>query len=122
MRVSKSADSGGAGCEMDIEEFRERGKEMVEYICEYLGSLERRRVTANVEPGYLRPLLPAEAPAKPESFDAIMRDVESKIMPGVRTRSVERRSLVPRGRVKSEIERALVPRLRPYIPVYSKVA
>ncbi|XP_015594458.1 tyrosine decarboxylase [Cephus cinctus] len=68
---------------MNIDEFRVRGKEMVEYICEYLATLEGKRVTANVDPGYLRPLLPNEAPAKPESWDAIMRDVNNKIMPGI---------------------------------------
>lgn len=68
---------------MNIEEFRVRGKEMIEYICEYLRTIEGRRVTANVDPGYLRPLLPSEAPTKPESWDDIMKDVESKIMPGV---------------------------------------
>lgn len=68
---------------MNAEEFRVRGKEMVEYICNYLCTLENQRVTANVEPGYLRSLLPTEAPVKPESFDDIMKDVECKIMPGV---------------------------------------
>ena len=43
-----------------------------------------RRVTPNIEPGYLRPLLPEDAPLKGESWDDIMRDVEDKIMPGVR--------------------------------------
>lgn len=69
---------------MDVEEFRVRGKEMVEYICEYLGNIETKRVTANVDPGYLRPQLPSEAPMKPESWDDIMKDVDTKIMPGVR--------------------------------------
>ncbi|XP_014204510.1 aromatic-L-amino-acid decarboxylase-like [Copidosoma floridanum] len=68
---------------MNIDEFRVHGKEMVEYICNYIRTLEGKRVTANVDPGYLRPLLPDEAPLKPESFDAIMRDVEGKIMPGI---------------------------------------
>ncbi|KAK0172445.1 hypothetical protein PV328_005761 [Microctonus aethiopoides] len=68
---------------MNIEEFRIRGKEMVEYICDYLQTLEVKRVTANVDPGYLRPLLPNEAPMKSESWDEIMKDVESKIMPGI---------------------------------------
>lgn len=68
---------------MNIDEFRVRGKEMIEYICEYIRTLEGKRVTANVDPGYLRPLLPKEAPVTPESWDAIMRDVDGKIMPGV---------------------------------------
>ncbi|XP_023713317.1 aromatic-L-amino-acid decarboxylase [Cryptotermes secundus] len=68
---------------MDVNEFRVRGKEMVDYICGYLDTLESRRVTPSVEPGYLRELLPTEAPHDPEDWDAIMADVESKIMPGV---------------------------------------
>lgn len=69
---------------MDVSEFRIRGKEMVDYICGYMDTLESRRVTPSVEPGYLRELLPTEAPHDPEDWDAIMEDVESKIMPGVR--------------------------------------
>lgn len=68
---------------MNIDEFRVRGKEMIEYICDYIRTLEGKRVTANVDPGYLRHLIPKEAPLKPESWDAIMRDVDGKIMPGV---------------------------------------
>ena len=43
---------------MDSQEFRRRGTEMVEYICQYLDTLGERRVTPCVEPGYLRHLLP----------------------------------------------------------------
>ncbi|KAB0795491.1 hypothetical protein PPYR_12330 [Photinus pyralis] len=68
---------------MDVEEFRVRGKEMVDYICAYLATLHSKRVTPNVEPGYLKELIPAEAPQEPEEWDNIMDDVDSKIMPGV---------------------------------------
>lgn len=68
---------------MDSNEFRKRGTEMVEYICQYLETLEDRRVTPSVEPGYLRNLIPGEAPMKPEPWEQIMEDVETKIMPGV---------------------------------------
>ncbi|CAB3364092.1 Hypothetical predicted protein [Cloeon dipterum] len=68
---------------MDIEEFRKNGKDMIDYICEYLAGLGERRVTPAIEPGYLRPLLPSTAPLKPESWSDIMADVEEKIMPGV---------------------------------------
>lgn len=43
---------------MDCNEFRKRGGEMVEYICTYLETLEERRVTPSVEPGYLRKIIP----------------------------------------------------------------
>ncbi|CAO1325209.1 unnamed protein product [Diamesa tonsa] len=68
---------------MDCNEFRKRGGEMVEYICTYLETLEERRVTPSVEPGYLRKIIPGEAPFQPEPWEKIMEDVESKIMPGV---------------------------------------
>lgn len=68
---------------MDSKKFRVRGREMIEYICDYLETIESRRVTPSVEPGYLRSLIPKEAPENPEDWDEIMADVESKIMPGV---------------------------------------
>lgn len=68
---------------MDIEEFRVRGKEMVEFICEYLSTLPEKRVTPCVEPGYLRRLLPSSAPMEPESWSDIMEDVNTKIVPGM---------------------------------------
>jgi len=69
--------------QMNTEEFRVRGKEMVDYICEYMDGLSSRRVTPNVEPGYLRNILPTQAPQHPEDWDTIMADVDTKIMPGV---------------------------------------
>lgn len=71
-------------CEMDTEQFRKYGKEMVDYICEYLETIKSRRVTPTVSPGWLKNKIPLEAPVQPESFDAIMEDVENIIMPGVR--------------------------------------
>lgn len=68
---------------MDVEEFRTRGKEMVDYICQYMTNLGNHRVTPDVEPGYLRKLIPSEAPMEPEEWDNIMEDVDKKIMPGV---------------------------------------
>lgn len=81
----RNAGSGGSNSSggMDSAEFRVRGCEMVEYICQYLEGLTERRVVPCVEPGYLRHLIPHEAPEKAETWDDIMADVESKIMPGV---------------------------------------
>jgi len=85
LRKSLHSSPGYSGI-MNIDEFRVRGKEMIEYICDYIRTLDGKRVTANVDPGYLRPQLPKEAPFKPESWDAIMMDVDGKIMPGVSLR------------------------------------
>ena len=68
---------------MNAEEFRKIGKEMVDYIATYMESIPDRRVVPDVEPGYLRDLIPLDPPDKPEGWDDIMSDVESKIMIGV---------------------------------------
>ncbi len=68
---------------MNTEEFRRRGKEMVDYVADYLDNIEQRPVYPDVEPGYLRPLIPSEAPLEPESYEDVMNDVERVIMPGV---------------------------------------
>ncbi|GFS24931.1 aromatic-L-amino-acid decarboxylase [Elysia marginata] len=68
---------------MDAEEFRKRGREMVDYIADYMTSIKTRHVIPDVEPGYLRQLLPGEAPLKGEDWTDIMADVERAIMPGI---------------------------------------
>nr|CAD7206447.1 unnamed protein product [Timema douglasi] len=68
---------------MDTEEFRVRGKEMVDYICDYMNGLGSRPVYPSIEPGFLTNLIPSQAPDEPEDWDAIMADVDSKIMKGV---------------------------------------
>jgi len=59
------------------------GKEMVDFIQQYLTRIRERRVVPDVQPGYMRPLLPSSAPNEPEDWSSIMRDVENIIMPGV---------------------------------------
>jgi glutamate/tyrosine decarboxylase-like PLP-dependent enzyme len=48
----------------------------------YLNNSERR-VTPEIEPGYLRPMLPRNAPNEGETWEDIMKDVERSIMPGI---------------------------------------
>ncbi|XP_006831723.1 PREDICTED: histidine decarboxylase isoform X2 [Chrysochloris asiatica] len=68
---------------MEPEEYRERGKQMVDYICQYLSTVRERQVTPDVQPGYLRAQLPESAPEEPDSWDSIFGDIERIIMPGV---------------------------------------
>ena len=42
-----------------------------------------RRVTPDIEPGYLSNLVPLVPPKTGENWDTIMGDIESKIMPGI---------------------------------------
>ncbi|XP_037049467.1 histidine decarboxylase isoform X1 [Bradysia coprophila] len=68
---------------MNIEEYRRRGKEMVDYIADYLENIRDRRVFPNVKPGYMRNLLPDSAPLEGEEWQHIFLDVERVIMPGI---------------------------------------
>ncbi|XP_055639732.1 histidine decarboxylase isoform X2 [Toxorhynchites rutilus septentrionalis] len=68
---------------MDFDEYRVRGKEMVDYIADYLQNIRERRVFPDVKPGYMRNLMPDAAPVEGEPWQAIIDDVERVIMPGV---------------------------------------
>ncbi|XP_062405889.1 histidine decarboxylase [Sardina pilchardus] len=68
---------------MQAEEYNRRGKEMVDYITEYLTKIRERQVTPDVKPGYMRELIPESAPLDGENWDSIFQDVEKIIMPGV---------------------------------------
>lgn len=69
--------------DMDFKEYRKRGKQMVDYIADYLENIRDRRVYPDVKPGYMRNLLPESAPIDGENWDSIFNDVERVIMPGV---------------------------------------
>ncbi|KAK7098903.1 aromatic-L-amino-acid decarboxylase-like [Littorina saxatilis] len=68
---------------MDSNQFREVGKQMVDYIADYYDNIRQRPVMHNVSPGYLPPLLPDSAPEDPERWEDIFKDIEKVIMPGV---------------------------------------
>ncbi|KAG9464846.1 hypothetical protein GDO78_019300 [Eleutherodactylus coqui] len=70
---------------MNSAEFRRRGRDMVDYIADYLEHIESRTVFPDVEPGYLRPMIPDSAPEEGETYEDIMKDVERVIMPGLET-------------------------------------
>ncbi|XP_071861104.1 histidine decarboxylase isoform X1 [Bombus fervidus] len=68
---------------MNLEEYRKHGKEMVDYIADYLANIRSRRVYPAVSPGYLRNVLPTSAPVDGEPWEDIFADIERCIMPGV---------------------------------------
>ncbi len=68
---------------MNADEFRVHGKKMIDFVAKYLDTIQERRVTPNVEPGYLKYLIPLEAPEIGEKFETIMADIEPKIMNGM---------------------------------------
>ncbi|XP_065615715.1 phenylacetaldehyde synthase isoform X4 [Quercus suber] len=68
---------------MDAEQFREHAHKMVDFIADYYKTIENFPVLSQVQPGYLRNMLPDSAPNHPESLDDIFNDVQAKILPGV---------------------------------------
>ncbi|KAL5011602.1 hypothetical protein ScPMuIL_010153 [Solemya velum] len=68
---------------MDATEFRKRGKEMIDYVADYLENLRERKPFPDVVPGYLRQMMPDEAPENPEKWEELFSDIERVIMPGV---------------------------------------
>ncbi|KAL5237892.1 hypothetical protein ACI65C_005302 [Semiaphis heraclei] len=68
---------------MEFKQFKEFSTDMIDYVGNYLENIRDRKVLSSVKPGYLRPLLPTEAPNDPENWKDVMSDVEKLIMPGV---------------------------------------
>lgn len=64
--------------------FANAGKEMVDYIANYLETIRTRPVFPSVSPGYLRSMVPDSAPEDGEQWTDIYKDIERVIMPGVR--------------------------------------
>lgn len=56
---------------------------MVDFIADYLTGIRARRVFPAVKPGYMRPLIPDEAPQEGEAFQDIFEDFQRIILPGV---------------------------------------
>ncbi|ESO98477.1 hypothetical protein LOTGIDRAFT_201667 [Lottia gigantea] len=68
---------------MDAEEFRKRGREMIDYVADYLSNIESRRPMPDVEPGYMKTLIREDAPVEPDQWEDVMKDIEPIIMKGV---------------------------------------
>lgn len=64
-------------------EFRRWGRAVVDWIADYHERIEKLPVLSPVEPGQIRSVLPAHPPARGESFERMLADVESVILPGV---------------------------------------
>lgn len=70
-------------CLVTPEEFRRRGHELIDWIADYRAGLVDRPVMAQTAPGAVRTQLPSQPPVAPESFDAIVRDLDAIVMPGL---------------------------------------
>ena len=68
---------------LDLEAFRRNAYALVDWIVDYLGGLDERPVREPVSPGDVRAKLPAHAPERPESFQAVLADLDRVVVPGL---------------------------------------
>ncbi len=68
---------------MTPEEFRQRGYAMIDEVARYMERVGDYPVRSQVKPGDIRAKLPKRAPVEGEDWEAIQRDIESIILPGI---------------------------------------
>jgi aromatic-L-amino-acid decarboxylase len=68
---------------MTPDEFRRHGHEVIDWIADYYERVETLPVLSQVAPGDIRAGLPAQPPEHGEPFDAVLRDLDDKILPGI---------------------------------------
>ncbi|KAF4966985.1 hypothetical protein FSARC_5393 [Fusarium sarcochroum] len=68
---------------MDLEGFREAARSSIDDIVNYYQNITEQRVVPDVQPGYLRELIPHSPPIEGQQWNDIQRDIETKIMPGI---------------------------------------
>jgi aromatic-L-amino-acid/L-tryptophan decarboxylase len=77
----RSAES--PGLHGDTEAFRRHGHQLVDWVADYLAHVGERPIQPLVEPGEIRAKLPDAAPEDPEPFEAIVRDLDAVVLPGI---------------------------------------
>ncbi|MBI3763909.1 MAG: amino acid decarboxylase [Chloroflexi bacterium] len=68
---------------MDPEAFRAYGKQVIDWIADYLSQPDKYPVLSRAKPGEVKAQLPAAPPAAPEAMGAILADFDRIIMPGI---------------------------------------
>ena len=69
--------------DLSADEFRAAAHAAVDWIAEYLEHPERYPVKSRALPGSVRSALPPSPPAVGESLDAMLRDVQQIVLPGI---------------------------------------
>jgi len=69
--------------DMDKEEFRRVGHELIDWIADYFDKIDELPVLAAIEPGDLKAKLPTSAPVQGEPMEAIVADLDRLIVPAL---------------------------------------
>jgi aromatic-L-amino-acid decarboxylase len=68
---------------MTPDEFRTFGHQLIDWLADYRETIAARPIHTPIEPGTIRASLPPEPPTEPEPFDAVFRDFERFLVPGL---------------------------------------
>jgi len=71
------------GFHMTAEQFRQHGKEVVDWIADYYQRIESLPVLSQVRPGEIHHSLPETPPLRGETFELLLKDIDRVILPGV---------------------------------------
>jgi len=66
-----------------VTDIRQDGAAAVEWVASYLERADELPVLAQVEPGDIRAALPSSPPDDPEPFSAVLRDLDTVLLPGL---------------------------------------
>ena len=69
--------------DMPVDEFRKYGHQLIDWISDYLESIENYPVLSKVKPNSIEKKLPKDPPKEHESMDDIFNDLNKIIMPGI---------------------------------------
>ncbi|MDT3741427.1 MAG: pyridoxal-dependent decarboxylase [Candidatus Kapabacteria bacterium] len=68
---------------MTSDEFRKHGKELIDFIADYLENTENYPVKSDVRPGEIFERIPQSAPIESEDFKDVFNDFKDIILPGL---------------------------------------
>jgi aromatic-L-amino-acid/L-tryptophan decarboxylase len=68
---------------MTPDQFRQYGKQVIDWVADYYERVEALPVLSRVAPGEIRGRLPDAPPTHGEEFEQLLRDVDSIVLPGV---------------------------------------
>ena len=68
---------------MTPDEFRDSGYAVVDWIAKYMEEIESFPVLSRAEPGEVRSKLPDRPPAEGEPLEAVLRDLDEAVLPGL---------------------------------------
>jgi aromatic-L-amino-acid/L-tryptophan decarboxylase len=66
-----------------VSNFREDGALALDWVASYLERVRELPVLSQVKPGEIRATLPSSPPDEPEPFEAVLRDLDSVLSPGL---------------------------------------